>query len=167
LFQLLSKEVLVITSKGKILIENKIKAYGVCIYKVKKNSCEILLCKSVSSLNNWGCLKGLIDKNETKQQCAKREFLEESSIDIDIVNFEEYFEQVNEEKDIGIWLVNAKKVKNLESYFFENKLLNNYLSWENSKVKFFDIKDLPSIKKKQKFLVSEITDFLKNNRLSH
>ena len=145
----------------------KIKAYGICLYKIKKNSCEILLCKSVSSLNNWGCLKGLIDKNETKQQCAKREFFEESSIEVDIVDFEEYFEQANNEKDIGIWLVNAKNIKNLDGFFFENKLLNNYLSWENSKVKFFDINELPSIKKKQKFLVSEITDFLKSTHLPH
>ena len=125
---------------------------------------EVLLCKSVSSLNKWGCLKGLIEKNETKEQCAKREFTEESSIDVGNAKFEEYFEQKNEEKDVGIWLINAKNVKNLDSYFFENKLLNNYLSWENSKVKFFDIKNLPIIRKKQKLLILEITDFLKNNR---
>lgn len=147
--------------------QNKIKAYGLCVYKIKKNSCEILLCKSVSSLERWGCLKGLIEKNETKQQCAKREFLEESSINVSVGSFEEYFEQVNEEKDIGIWLVDAKNIKNLESYFFENKLLSNHLSWENSKVKFFNINELPDIKEKQKLLVSEIIDFLKNNSLLH
>jgi len=149
------------------LAENKIKAYGICIYKVNKKSTEILLCKSVSSLDKWGCLKGLIEKNETKQECAKRELLEESSIPVNIKDFEEYFEQNNDEKDIGIWLVNEKNIKDLQKYFFEDKLLNNYLSWENSKVKFFDIKKLPLIKKKQKLLMLEITNFLKNNHQPH
>ena len=119
--------------------QENIKAYGICIYKKNSKKIEILLCKSVSSLNNWGCLKGVIEKNETNQECAKREFLEESSINVDINDFEEYFEQSNKDKDIGVWLVNAKNVKNINDYFFENKLLDNYLSWENSKVKFFDI----------------------------
>lgn len=149
------------------MAENKIKAYGICIYKVNKKSTEILLCKSVSSLDKWGCLKGLIEKNETKQECAKRELLEESSIPVNIKDFEEYFEQNNDEKDIGIWLVNEKNIKDLQKYFFEDKLLNNYLSWENSKVKFFDIKKLPLIKKKQKLLMLEITNFLKNNHQPH
>jgi len=118
-------------------------------------------------LDKWGCLKGLIEKNETKQECAKRELLEESSIPVNIKDFEEYFEQNNDEKDIGIWLVNEKNIKDLQKYFFEDKLLNNYLSWENSKVKFFDIKKLPLIKKKQKLLMLEITNFLKNNHQPH
>jgi len=145
-----------------ILNKEKIKAFGVCIYTMDSETIEILLCKSVSSLNNWGCLKGVIEKNESNQQCAKREFFEESSIDVDIKDFEEYFEQSNKEKDIGIWLVNKKNVKNIESYFFENKLLDNYLSWENSKVKFFNINNLPSIKNKQSSLIAYIIDFLRN-----
>ena len=122
------------------------------------------MCKSVSSSDKWGCLKGLIEKNETKERCAKREFFEESSIRVNINTFEKYFEQKNEEKDIGVWIVNAKNIKDIEKYFIENKLQNNYLSWENSSAKFFDIRELPKIRKKQKLLVLEITDFLKNNR---
>ena len=52
-------------------------------------------------------------------------------------------------------------------YFFEDKLLGVYLSWENSKVKFFDINKLPEIKTKQKFLIKKITDFLQNKSQSH
>lgn len=140
----------------------KIKAFGICIYKTNSKNIEILLCKSVSSLNKWGCLKGLLEKKESHKQCAKREFFEESSINVEIKYFEEYFEQINEEKDIGIWLVNAKNIKKLDTYFFENKLIDNYLSWENSKVKFFDINKLPQIKKKQSSLIGYITDYLKS-----
>lgn len=146
--------------------QEKIKAFGICVYKLNSNNIEILLCKGVSSLNKWGCLKGLLEKNESNQQCAKREFFEESSIDVDIEFFEEYFEQSNKEKDIGIWLVNRKNINNIDQYFFENKLLDNYLSWENSKVKFFDINKLPDIKDKQSSLVGYITDFLKNKNQS-
>lgn len=140
----------------------KIKAFGICIYKITKNSVEILLCKSISSLDKWGCLKGLKEKNETEQECAKREFFEESSIDINDAKLEKYFEQKNKNKDIGIWLVNAKNIKNLDKYFLENKLIDVYLSWENAKVKFFDIDKIPAIRKKQINLISEITCFLKS-----
>ncbi len=145
-----------------VLNKIKIKAYGICIYKQNSKNIEVLLCKSVSSLNKWGCVKGLLEKKESNKECAKREFFEESSINIEIKYFEEYFEQINREKDIGIWLVNAKNIKNLDNYFFENRLIENYLSWENAKIKFFDIKKLPQIKKKQISLVSDIIDFLKN-----
>lgn len=145
---------------------SKIKAFGICIYKRNSKNIQILLCKSVSSLDKWGCIKGLLEKNESHEQCAKREFFEETSIMVEIKYFEDYFEQINKEKDIGIWLVNAKNIKNLDSFFFEDKLLDNCLSWENSKVKFFDIKKLPKIKKKQNSLIGYITDYLqsKNQR---
>jgi len=147
--------------------EGNLKAYGICIYKQNAKRTEILLCKAVSSLNKWGCLKGVIEKDETKQQCAKREFFEESSINVEIMNFEEYFEQHNDEKDIGIWLVNEKNVKNLNEYFFENKLHDKYLSWENSKVKFFNIDDLPLLRSKQSSLISYLIDFLRNKNQPH
>jgi len=144
------------------LDSSKIKAFGICIYRINSKNIEILLCKSVSSLNKWGTVKGLIEKNETNQACAQREFFEESSIKVETKYFEEYFEQINDEKDIGIWLVNANKVKDINNYFFEGKLLDNYLSWENSKIKFFNINKLPQIKKKQNSLIGYITDFLKS-----
>ena len=62
----------------------KIKAYGICLYKFdkKENQYKILLCKSVSSLNKWGCLKGGSENNETKKETAIREFYEECHIKI-------------------------------------------------------------------------------------
>lgn len=145
----------------------KIKAYGIALYKIEKKVIKILLCKSVKSLDKWGCLKGMQTSNETSRECAKREFLEECSIKIETYLFEEYFSQVNENKDIGIWLVNAKKLDNLSKYFVDDKLYDNYLSWENSKVKFFDISSLPNIKKKQDTLIEEIKDFLQSKHQFH
>ena len=145
----------------------KIKAYGILLYKIEKKSIKILLCKSVKSLDRWGCLKGMQTSNETAKECAKREFREECGIIVETYLFEDYFIQENEEKDIGIWIVNANKIENIDKYFIDEKLYENYLSWENSKVKFFDIKDLPSIKKKQNIILNEIKDFLQNKNQSH
>ena len=147
-------------------MKSHIKAYGVVPYLVSKNDIKILLCKSVLSREKWGCLKGLKEKDENPYECAQRELFEESSIKVEIGLFEDYFEQINLEKDIGIWIVNASNIEGLKKMFFENKLKNNYLSWENSKVKFFSLKELPNIKKKQINLIKEIKSFLEDKKLS-
>ncbi len=146
---------------------NKKYAYGVCLYKITKYDIKILLCKSVKSFNNWGFLKGCLLKNETLIKCAKREFEEESAIKTNIDFYEEYFEQKNEDKDVGIWLYNAKNISNLDEFIVDGKLLENHLSWENSKVKFFSLDHLPSIKDKQNILVKDIKDFLENKHQRH
>ncbi len=142
-------------------------AYGVIPYKIEDGKIKILLCKSVKSYDKWGCLKGVQDKNETAKECAKREFFEESSIRVDIDYFEEYFFQKNELKDIGVWLIDSRKILNINSFFYNDTLYNYLLSWENSKVKFFDIENLPRIKKKQKKIIKDVKDFLQNKNQFH
>ncbi|MDN5095990.1 NUDIX domain-containing protein [Aliarcobacter butzleri] len=144
-----------------------VKAYGIVPYYVKGDDIKILLCKSVASKDRWGCLKGTKTRNETAYECAKREFFEESSINVDVALFEEYFEQLNDDKDVGVWLVNFKNIENIEKYFTNDTLKEQYLSWENSKVKFFSLNNLPKIKKKQQDLITEIKDFLKSKNLHH
>ena len=144
-----------------------VKAFGILIYKIEENCVKILLCKSVKSLDKWGCLKGMQVSDESDKECAKREFKEECGIIVETYLFEDYFFQENKEKNIGIWIVNAEKIDNLNQFFFEDKLYDSYLSWENSKVKFFDINELPNIKKKQIVLVKEIKDFLQNKNQFH
>ncbi len=141
---------------------SKSKAYGLCIYKIKNKNIKILLCKSVNSKEKWGFLKGISLKYEQHKRCAQREFFEESSIFVHLDAFEEYFEQTNPTKDVGIWLVNYNNVSDIEDYFLEDVLGNNFLSKENSKVKFFDINDLPKIRTKQLKIVKEIKSVLKN-----
>ena len=145
----------------------KIKAYGVLPYKIEDNKVKILLCKSVKSFDRWGCLKGMQDGTESSKECAKREFFEESSIKIETYLFEEYFYQENEEKDIGIWIINTDKIENMDSFFKNEVLYDHLLSWENSKVKFFDLDELPKIKKKQKKLLAQIKDYLQNKNQFH
>jgi len=146
---------------------SKIKTYGIVPYIVDKKDIKILLCLGVASNQKWGCLKGSKNKNESAFLCAKREFYEESSIDIDIALFEDYFEQINPDKSIGVWLVNATNIENFNNYFEKNTLKSEYLSWENSKVEFFSTKKLPKLKSKQKQLIIQIKDFLENKSLFH
>ena len=84
-------------------MRSHVKAYGVVPYTLKDGDIKILLCRSVASKDKWGCLKGTKTKDETAFECAKREFFEESSIDVEIALFENHFEQLNIDKDIGVW----------------------------------------------------------------
>lgn len=143
------------------------KAYGVVPYLLVNDVVKILLCKSVASKDKWGCLKGTKFKTETAYSCAQRELFEESALHVEVGLFEDYFEQINIDKDIGVWLVNANNIEGLDDFFFEDKLKSNYLSWENSKVKFFSLDELPRIKKKQETLINDIKDFLKSKSLHH
>ena len=147
-------------------MKSHIKAYGVVPYLITENDIKILLCKSVKSKNKWGCLKGLKEKNENAYECAQRELFEESAIKVEIGIFEDYFEQINLGKDIGVWLVNASNIENLDEMFIDDKLKHTYLSWENSKVKFFSIYELPEVRTKQLNLISEIKNYLQNSKLS-
>lgn len=143
-------------------MKKHLKAYGLVPYIIEDDDIKILLCKSVSSKDKWGCLKGMQESKETAYECAQREFEEESSIEIQTSSFEKYFEQTNKNKDVGIWLVEHNKIENFEKYFHSNILYDNFLSWENSKVKFHSIFDLPPIKKKQEKLIKEIKKYLQN-----
>ncbi|RBQ29609.1 NUDIX domain-containing protein [Aliarcobacter vitoriensis] len=146
---------------------SNVKTYGIVPYLVDKKDIKILLCLGVASQARWGCLKGSKNRNESAFECAKREVFEESSISVDIALFEEYFEQINEDKDIGIWLVNSSNIEGINKYFEKDILKKEYLSWENSKVKFFSLKKLPKIKKKQENLIKNIKGFLESKSLYH
>lgn len=137
-------------------MEHKIKAYGICLYKEDNSQIKVLLCKSVKSQQKWGFLKGVKEELESKEQTAIREFFEECGIKVEYKHLENYFEQINDQKDIGIFLVNYKYIKKIDHLFINEKLLDHFLCWENSQVKFFDIQELPDIKKKQKDIVQDI-----------
>ncbi len=138
------------------MIIETVNAYGVCLYKKHKNTHYILLCKSVLSKNKWGLLKGVQEEFENNKQTAIREFFEESSIKINAKKLGNYYYEENEDKNIGIYMSNAKFVKSLDTYFIDDILKEEYLCKENSQVKFFDILDLPPIKKKQVNIIKNI-----------
>ncbi|MEA3314437.1 MAG: NUDIX domain-containing protein [Campylobacterota bacterium] len=137
-------------------------AYGVCLYRNIGDEIYILLCKSIFSINKWGFLKGVQNNNETITQTAIREFYEESGIKVSINILEDYYQQINFEKDIGVFLVNYDKIPyNVDNFFNDLSLKDNYICSENSEVEFFNINNLPLIKKKQIYLVDDIVKYLK------
>ena len=142
-------------------MQNKIKAYGICLYKKDKDAIKILLCKSVKSKNRWGFLKGVQEINENQEVTAIREFKEESNIQITQNDFGQYFEQINKKKDIGIYLIDFYQIKDISNYFVFDELRVTNLSEENSQVKFFDIDKIPEIKKKQSSMIVRIIKYLK------
>lgn len=137
---------------------SKTKAYGVCMYVKHNDSFKILLCQSVDNLNKWGFLKGTKRGNETPRRAAVREFYEESSIKIERKNLEYFFYQKNKKKDVGIFMLDGATVKNLHSFFDGDILKKKYICAENENVQFFDIKELPKIKKKQLSLIAKVID---------
>lgn len=146
-------------------MSSKIKAYGICLYKQEKETTKILLCKSVKSNQKWGFLKGVQESNELVWETAIREFYEESSIKVDKNDLEVYFEQNNTQKDIGVYLVDYDKIDNINLFFTEERLKSKFLSEENSKVAFFTLEKIPSIKKKQNNLVNKIIQYLASKRV--
>jgi len=139
----------------------KVKAYGIALYKKENHTIKLLLCKSIFSKTRWGFLKGVVDDgDQTPKQTAQREFQEESGILINQNLLTKYFYQENDEKDIGIYLVNATKLDYINKYFKNDKLLSKYICRENDKVEFFDINNLPLFKKKQQRLLEDICKYV-------
>lgn len=144
-----------------------LKAYGVCLYVKYDESYKILLCQSIDNQIKWGFLKGTKRGNETPRKAAVREFFEESGLKIEKKFLENFFYQKNRKKDVGIFMCNAKNVKNYETFFEGDTLLQKYLCPENYAVQFFDIEHLPKIKEKQKILVKKvIATLVKEKELS-
>lgn len=140
------------------------KAYGVCLYTKYNDSYKVLLCQSVDNLNKWGFLKGTKRGTETPRKAAVREFMEESGIKIERKNLEHFFYQKNKRKDVGIFMLDGATVKNLDTFFDGDSLKKEYVCTENENVRFFDIEELPKIKKKQILLIKKVVDVLKEQQ---
>jgi 8-oxo-dGTP pyrophosphatase MutT (NUDIX family) len=95
----------------------------------------------------WGFIKGKIDKNESIPECAKRECSEETNIRFNINDLEDYFYQVNTKKNIGIFLINVNNL-DLGRLKLSKKELQDY--------RFFNIKDNIYISKNQQKILNSI-----------
>jgi len=129
----------------------KEKSYGVAPYLIINGQYYILLNKT-SEHSRYNFFKGKIEEGETIAQCAKREFWEETGVEVDERDFEEYFFQKSSKKDVGIFLINWSKYINKKFQFQKREIWASY---------WVEVDDVQT-SKNQKEIVDSIESFFKN-----
>lgn len=126
-------------------------SYGICPYKIENDTIQIALVQAKGH-TEWGFIKGKIDKNETIQECAQRECKEETNIRFDINNLEDYFYQVNNKKNVGIFLININNL-DTDRIKLAKRELQDY--------RFFNIQEEINISKNQSKILQSIKEKFK------
>jgi 8-oxo-dGTP pyrophosphatase MutT (NUDIX family) len=124
-------------------------SYGICPYSIMNGYFYVLLNKT-SEESFFNFFKGKIEKGETMQQCAQREFFEETGINVDIKDFEEHYYQKSSRKDVGIFLVDWAKYQHLPFHFQEKEI------WSATWVR---LKDIETSKNQQDIINKIELDF--------
>jgi len=124
-------------------------SYGLAPYLIINGYYHILMNKT-SEDSFYNFFKGKIEKDETIEQCAQREFFEETGILVSTKHFEKYFFQKSPRKNIGIFLVDWTKYMNM-LFDFQKKEI-----WSVSWVR---LKEVNISKNQQKIAQKIITYF--------
>lgn len=127
-------------------------SYGVCPYKKLPNGDIHIILIQPKGHTEWGFIKGKIEENESLEQCATREAKEETGLQIDINNLENYFLQKNKRKDVGIFLVN---VENLD--LKKIKLQKG----EVHRIKYFDLRKNIDLNKNQREILEQMREYFR------
>ena len=130
-------------------------SYGICPYYINDNQIFIILIQPKGHVK-YSFAKGKIESNETKERCAVREMFEETGIVVEENNLENYFEQQNKRKDVGVFLVDLTKLNP------DVKL--NIGHAECFELKFLNINDEIPIYNNQSSILKQIRDFF-NSRI--
>lgn len=125
-----------LTGTGKVINMIHEKSCGAVVYRKFHGNTEILLLKHINS-GHWSFPKGHVEKGETEIETAKREIMEETSIDVMIdPTFREtvtYFPNKDTTKVVVYFLAKAKNVDYVPR------------DGEISEVKWVDISYAPTI----------------------
>lgn len=124
---------------------------GAVVYRKINDDYRYLLIRNRRS-SNWSFPKGHVEKDETLEETAMREVLEETGLHIDIlpgfVSKSEYSIQNRIQKTVQIYVASTKdtqtkiQIEEIEDYIwltFENALKN--LKFENDKAILMDARD--------------------------
>lgn len=128
----------------------KLKSYGICPYMIISGNFFVLLNKT-SEESFYNFFKGKIEKEESIKECAIREFFEETGVQVEIKDLEDYFFQKSSRKDVGIHLVDWAKYEGLPFNFQEKEI------WSASWVQLKDIET----SKNQQIIMNSIELFFK------
>jgi len=96
-------------------------SYGICPYQIMNGYFYVLLNKT-SEESFYNFFKGKIEEGETPNSCAKREFFEETGVQVQEEDFEDYFYQKSPRKDVGIFLLDWAKYQNSKFHFQEKEI---------------------------------------------
>jgi 8-oxo-dGTP pyrophosphatase MutT (NUDIX family) len=124
-------------------------SYGLCPYSIMNGYFYVLLNKT-SAESYFNFFKGKIEEGETIEECAQREFYEETGVKVDIKDFEKYYFQKSPRKDVGIFLVDWAKYQHLPFHFQEKEI------WSATWVQ---LKDIETSKNQQQIINAIETDF--------
>ena len=103
---------------GKFLKEF---SYGICPYSIMNGIFYVLLNKT-SAGSYFNFFKGKREAQESIEQCAIREFQEETGVKVHIKDLEQFYYQKNIRKDVGIFLVNWAKYQHVPFHFQEKEI---------------------------------------------
>ena len=96
-------------------------SYGICPYTIISGNFFVLLNKT-SEESFFNFFKGKIEDGETIKECALREFGEETGINVQEKDLEEYFFQKGSRKDVGIYLVDWAKYNHIPFKFQKKEI---------------------------------------------
>jgi 8-oxo-dGTP pyrophosphatase MutT (NUDIX family) len=125
-------------------------SYGICPYQIMNGTFYVLLNKT-SKKSYFNFFKGKREGNETIEECAIREFREETGIQVHEKKLENFFFQKNKRKNIGIYLVDWTYYQHLPFDFQEEEI------WSASWVPLFNIE----VSKNQLKIMNNIEIFFK------
>ena len=120
----------------------KEKSYGICPFYIKDRKIFILINKT-SEVSYWNFFKGKIEGSETKEECSIRELCEEARYDFSDYKLDDYFEQKNRRKDVGIFLIQIDKpvdiyIDRKEIYSYEWKELTSDIIFSRNQQKIYN-----------------------------
>lgn len=130
-------------------------SYGICPYKKQPNGDIHIILIQPKGHQEWGFIKGKIDKDETIPDCAVRETREETNIIVGVNNLENYFEQKNTRKDIGIFLADVEKI-NMKKIRLQKS--------EVHRIKYFDLYRNIDLNKNQRDILEQMREYFRNFR---
>jgi 8-oxo-dGTP pyrophosphatase MutT (NUDIX family) len=134
-------------NKGKITYYKKDYNFAKNKFETLKNADNIEInldfyvknVKPLYKINEWGFPKGRKDKNESNQECAKREFFEETNIDLNRIRIIESIEPICENL-IGTNGVKYKHIYYIAELIGEEQIEKSY-SNEIGNIGYFNYTD--------------------------
>ncbi len=99
----------------------KEQSFGICPYLLMNGTIYVLLNRTSKS-SYYNFFKGKTEFKEKPEDTAIREFNEETGVKVNREDLEDYYFQVNPNKNIGIYLVSFSKYKDYTFDFNKNEI---------------------------------------------